>query len=383
MYDKVKFSVLSISVLLFLVSAAYAQSFKFAVMTDSRGSYNGVNEPVLSELVKHLIANHSDIKFLLFPGDFANGSKTGPDSTYQSWLFWKEIMSPIYKNDNLLTPKIFVTVGNHDVQNRFDETNFRKTFPDMPQNGPEDEKGLTYSFDFMNTHIIMITTNRWYYGNPEDTTDDRRDWRYIKHMDWLEKDIISAKEKGAEHIFVLGHEPAFPVGGHLRDCLPNLGKDVKLPLDSTRRFYLDNRNIFWNIMTMHKVSAYICGHEHVYGRENIGGVYHITAGSAGAPLYDFNPVYGAPPSDNPALDREFKNYDEAVPYYEILNYNFGSGMNSQASEDFIGYSAFHYCVFEVNGETVKVTVYGAFPKKGTNTVMEGEIKQIDYFEIKR
>ncbi|MCU0371986.1 MAG: metallophosphoesterase, partial [Ignavibacteria bacterium] len=114
MYNKVKITVFIVSVLLFLVSAAYAQSFKFAVMTDSRGSYNGVNEPVLSELVKHLIANHNDIKFLLFPGDFANGSKTGPDSTYQTWLYWKEIMSPLYKNDNLLTPKIFVTVGNHE-----------------------------------------------------------------------------------------------------------------------------------------------------------------------------------------------------------------------------------------------------------------------------
>ncbi|MCI0474102.1 MAG: metallophosphoesterase [Ignavibacteria bacterium] len=274
-----------------------------------------------------------------------------------------------------------MTVGNHDVQHRFDEDNFRKAFPDMPQNGPDDEKGLTYSFDFLNTHFIMITTNRWYYGNPDDTTDDRRDWRYVKHIDWLENDIISAKEKGAELIFVLSHEPAFPVGGHLRDCLPNLGKDVKLPLDSVRNFYLTRRNEFWNILSKYNVSAYICGHEHLYGRQLVGGVFQITAGSAGAPLYAFNPLFENTVPDNPALDREFKSYDEALPYYEILNYNFGPGKNSQASEDFIGYTAFHYCIFEVNGKTVKVSVLGAFPKQGTNDVLGTEIKQIDSFVI--
>jgi hypothetical protein len=251
----------------------------------------------------------------------------------------------------------------------------------MPQNGPEDEKGLTYSFDFLNSHFIFIPSNRWHYGDPNDTTDDRRDWRYVKHLDWLENDIISAKEKGAEHIFVLSHEPAFPVGGHLKDCLPNLGKDVTLPLDSIRNFYLSRRNAFWEILTTHNIKAYICGHEHVYGRQKIGSVFQITAGSAGAPLYDFNPVYGAPPPDNPALDREFKNYDEAVPYYEILNYNFGPGKNSQASEDFVGFSAFHYCIFEVSGKTVNVTVFGAFPKPGKNDVIGTEIKQIDSFVI--
>ncbi|MCI0474101.1 MAG: hypothetical protein L0Y76_11015 [Ignavibacteria bacterium] len=98
MYIKVKSSVFIISVLLCFASAGYAQSFKFAVMTDSRGSYNGVNEPVMSELVKHLNANHGDIIFLIFPGDMVNGSKTNPDSTFQSWLYWKDVMSPVYTN---------------------------------------------------------------------------------------------------------------------------------------------------------------------------------------------------------------------------------------------------------------------------------------------
>jgi|GEM_PF-606135 len=383
MKSYIRLQVLIILIILIITSAVNAQTYKFAVMTDSRGSFNGVNEPVLRKLVKHVNANHGDIKFVLFPGDMANGSKTNSDSTYQSWMKWKEILSPIYSNNNLIPPRVFVTVGNHEIQTRFDENNFRKAFPDMPQNGPDDEKGLTYSFDYQNTHFVFITTNRWYYGDPLDTTDDRRDWRYVKHLDWLENDIISAKEKGAENIFVLGHEPAFPVGGHLRDCLPNLGKNVTLPLDSTRLFYLNNRNIFWNILTIHKVNAYICGHEHLFGRQIVGGVYHITSGSAGAPLYAFNPVFENTEPDNPALDKEFNSYEEAIPYYKILDYNHGPGKNSQASEDFKGFSAFHYCIFEVTGNSVKVTVYGAFPKNGTNTVTEDEIKQIDYFEIKK
>ncbi|MFA6025163.1 MAG: metallophosphoesterase [Ignavibacteriaceae bacterium] len=368
----------NIFVVLMLSGILIPQNLKFVAMSDSRGSDVGVNKKILSALVDNMVKTQPDAKFVIFAGDLVDGSKTNPDQTVTELLHWKEVMSPIYSNPNMVWPKIWVVVGNHEVQHPKDEENFRKIFPDVFLNGPSDEKGISYSFDYEKHHFVFVTSDRWYYGNPNDSTDDKRDWHYIKNLDWLENDLKEARKRGVTDIFITSHEPAFPIGGHLRDGLPNLGLKLKLPLDSTRQWYLDQRNEFLRILKDYKVTAYICGHEHLYGRESVDGIYQIVAGSSGAPLYYFNPKYDE--LKNP--EQEF-TYEEAVPYYQTLNYFYGPGENSQASRDFVGVRAFEYVVFDVKKNKVDVTTYGAFPKEKTNDKLGSEIKIIDKFTIRK
>ncbi|MGE5680916.1 MAG: metallophosphoesterase family protein [Bacillota bacterium] len=366
----------------FFSSSLFSQSFKFAAMCDSRGPNDGVNLPVLSAFVDHIMKNNSDIKFLAFPGDLVDGSRTNPEATVRELKHWKEVMAPIYNNPKMVWPKIWALTGNHELRTRFDEENFKKAFPDVFMNGPEDEKGLTYSFDFENSHFVFIATGRWYYGDPKDTTDDKADWHYVKSLDWLEKDLAATQQRQVKHIFVMGHESAFPIGGHIRDGLPNLGLNPPaMPLDSTRKWFLDQRDRFWSLLSKNKVEAYICGHEHIYGRESVDGVYQIVSGSAGAPLYYLNSKYG----DNPQTKRPGQEltYDEALPYYKLLNYNYGPNGNAQASKDFVGYRAFEYLVFDVQDDKVEVKTYGAYPKEGTLNQMGTDISLIDEFTIKK
>ncbi len=77
------------------------------------------------------------------------------------------------------------------------------------------------------------------------------------------------------------------------------------------------------------------------------------------------------------------SYNEAVPYYKALNYNYGPGKNSQRSDDFFGLRAFQYAIFNVKEDRVEVEIYGAFPKENSNHEMDGEIKLIDEFEISK
>ena len=121
-------------------------------------------------------------------------------------------MSPIYENPNMVWPKIWPVIGNHEAQHPEDEDNFRKAFPNVYNNGPDDEKGLSYSFDFNNSHFTFVSTDRWFYGDPNDSTDDRRDWHYVKHIDWLEEDLRLANERGVDHIFIVSHDMIYPVG---------------------------------------------------------------------------------------------------------------------------------------------------------------------------
>ncbi|MCH7774673.1 MAG: metallophosphoesterase [Bacteroidetes bacterium] len=357
----------------------FAQEFTFATMSDSRGKDRGSNEIVLSALATHLVANQKEVKFLMFMGDMVDGSDDYPDTTLAELIYWKKIMSPVYNNSNMVWPYIYPVIGNHEARHPNDEDNFRSVFNNVIMNGPSDEKGLTYSFDYMNVHFVCVDTERWYYGDPDDLSDDRRDWHYVKHLDWLRNDLQKANERNVNYIFVFGHDVPFPIGGHLHDGLPNLGEDFILPIDSTKQWYVDQRDKFWQILVDFKVSAYLCGHEHIYGRQAIGGVYQIVAGSAGAPLYEFNPTFSEHPDS--IKPYEEMSYNDAIPYYKELNYNYGPGKNSQRSKDFFGLRAFHYAIFNVKKNKVEVKIYGAFPKEKISYEMNGEIELIDKFEI--
>ena len=362
-----------------LNSFLYAEGFKFIAMSDSRGKNNGVNDSVLTIITNHIVENQPDAKFIVFAGDMVDGNKTNPDRTLKELLHWKDVMSPIYTNPNMKWPKVWPVVGNHEIQHRKDEDNFRKVFSNVYNNGPDDEKGLSYSFDFENTHFTIVNTDRWYYGDPDDTTDDRRDWHYIKHLDWLENDLSSARERGVDHIFVASHDMIYPVGGHLHDGLPNLGRKFKFPMDSTQSWYMNQRQGVIDILDKYDVTAHICGHEHLYSRQKVNNTFEIIAGSAGAPLYNFNPVYRENPDTHYVWEE--MSYTNAIPYYEALDYFYGPGENSQASRNFVGKRAFNYVVFDVREEVVYATTYGAYSDPEDNTKLIGELEIIDEFEI--
>ena len=371
---------LSLSCLIFYnYQFTYSQEFSFTAMSDSRGNYDGVNKPVLSGLINHMLENQKDVKFLFFVGDMIDGSKKSDGTTLNQLENWKQIMSPVYNSSFLIKPKIYPVIGNHEVQNPIAENVFREVFNLFVSNGPEDEKGLTGSFDYGNVHFVYLDTERWYYGNPSDPSDDRRDWHTYHHLDWLKNDLKEARERKVRFIFVLAHEMPFPVGGHLHDGLPNLTKELTLPLDSTRQWYLSQRDSLWSLLVQYDVTAFISGHEHLYARQSVDGVYQIVAGSSGAPLYGFNPVY----SDEPDVKKplEEMSYTKAKKYYQVLGYNYGPGKNSQRSEDFVGIRAFHYVKFNVKKDKIVVQMFGAPPKKGTDNVMSGKIKLLDEFEI--
>ncbi len=379
MNTKSSFFILIILFSIIFISHLFAQEFSFAAMSDSRGEDRGSNEIVLSALVNHLIANQKEVKFLMFIGDMVDGSDEYHDTTLAELINWRKIMSPVYNNSNMVWPYIWPVIGNHEARTPKDENNFRSVFSDVFMNGPDDEKGLTYSFDYMNVHFICVDTERWYYGDPDDPSDDRRDWHYVKHLDWLENDLQKANERNVRYTFVFGHDVPFPIGGHLHDGFPNLGRRFKPPVDILKQWYIDQRDKFWQILVDNKVAAYVCGHEHIYGRQSVDGVYQIVAGSAGAPLYEFNPMFNEQPDS--IKPYEEMSYNEAVPYYKVLNYNYGPGKNSQRSEDFFGLRAFHYAIFNVKENKVEIKIYGAFPKEKISYEMNSEIKLIDKFEI--
>jgi len=119
-------------------------------------------------------------------------------------------------------------------------------------------------------------------------------------VQWLKEDLAANE---AEWTFVSYHRPTFNIGGHASDW----GKEDVLP-----------------VLEEHEVDLVITGHSHLYerfkpiGAEGKKPLIHIVSGGGGAPSYEVRP--------SPLL------------------------------EGGIGYSGLHYCYFQIDGNTLRMTV---------------------------
>jgi hypothetical protein len=137
----------------------------------------------------------------------------------------------------------------------------------MPQNGPPEAKGLSYSFMHKKIKFIMI-----------DQFVNASEGNVTLPMDWVQSELEN--RQGAEYIFVMGHSPVFT---------PNTSSN-----NNGGQFNLyDQPSLqgqFWQLLTAHHVTAYVSGHEHLYFRGQASGIPQIVIGNLGGPLINYNPA---------------------------------------------------------------------------------------------
>lgn len=159
-------------------------------------------------------------------------------------------------------------VGNHELDDPkgLDMEWIRDRFHSLPyivNKGPVNCEETTYSFDYGNTHFVVL--NEYYDGYSDTGTDGNI---VPELLSWLKEDL----EKNTKPaIFIFGHEPAFPMPDEY-------WKDARHHRDSLNK-YPKNRDAFWNLLEDKGVAAYICGHMHRYShyqREG-GNVWQVVA----------------------------------------------------------------------------------------------------------
>ncbi len=284
-----------------------------AILSDSRSgvgpgreAHTGVNADVLERLMSE--ARGRGAQAVFFPGDLIDGYATHPDDFDQQLRTWLRAVEGIHGSI-----PIYTGIGNHEVlidqwedgvalaKSGKDsaETHFAAMMvnpggappPERPGAPPYDE--TVYSVDLGPLHMVMLNTNYWYashVGHPRNEgAGNREGFLMDGQLAWLEADLEAAREAGAEHIIVMGHEPAFPVGGHVKDAMW-----WKNEIDAVNAM----RNRFWRALAKHRVLAYVSGDEHNYSRALIGpdtvpgaegSVYSIISGGSGAPYYAAEP----------------------------------------------------------------------------------------------
>jgi 3',5'-cyclic AMP phosphodiesterase CpdA len=231
-----------------------ADSIRFAVVGDTQGEDSTiVSETAFSKIVQHILAAEPAVDFVVLTGDLINGSRDG-DTRYEEFQYWRSLAAPWYTS-NFLGLKVYPAPGNHDQESSLSYLDtWQKAFPELPDNGPDNGKKMTYSFNMGSCHFVLLNTS-----TPT---------LFRKHsvdVDWLEEDLNANTQP---IIFVFGHEPAYPAQRHI-------GKSLD---DRPTR-----RDKFWQTLVNFGAKAYFCGHEHVYDHWIKDGVHQIVDGSGGVP----------------------------------------------------------------------------------------------------
>lgn len=284
-----------------------------AILSDSRSgvgpgmrAYNGVNASVLGGLMTSAVRHGAEAIF--FPGDLIDGYVAHRDDYVWQLQAWLRVVEPVHGH-----VPVYTGMGNHEALidvwsdgvalDKAGSASAEAVFaermvnpggappPETADAPPYDE--TVYGVDLGSVHFVMLNTNYWITrmpGHPRFGGKGNREGVLMDgQLAWLERDLKAARERGVEHIVVMGHEPAWPAGGHTKDAMWWNGK---LPEVNAMR------ERFWTILAEHDVLAYVSGDEHNYSRALIGpetvkgaagSVYSVISGGSGAPYYALRP----------------------------------------------------------------------------------------------
>lgn len=165
----------------------------------------------------------------------------------------------------------YPVVGNHDLPGggheserganlaRLQAYDYGRVNP-----GPSGCPTTTYSFDYGDAHFVALNEYCDASG-PDVLSGDVSDHLY----QWLANDLSQTDQP---HIFVLGHEPAYPQPDADNGRVRHVGDS----LDQ----HPDRRDRFWQLLVDRGVLAYICGHTHNYSVARIDGVWQVDVGHA-------------------------------------------------------------------------------------------------------
>jgi 3',5'-cyclic AMP phosphodiesterase CpdA len=217
---------------------AKAQPFTFVVIGDNQ---NVAASPGPPPVFKEMVGEIAKLKpaFVLHVGDFVPGSSDMTKLKRQYWEF-KKVM------DTVGVP-YYLALGNHDGGGKAAHQLFQELF-----------KKTYYSFDYRGSHFVVLDSTP---AGEAHRIDDAQ-------FAWLEKDLAATKGK-ADHIFVMAHDPLYPVDGHIGSSLDK---------------YPEGRDKLAALFRKYGV-VYFCGHEHLFDHDVYHGVTQVITGGAGAGLY--------------------------------------------------------------------------------------------------
>ncbi|NEW07565.1 hypothetical protein GK047_16280 [Paenibacillus sp. SYP-B3998] len=257
---------------IFKTEAASPDSFSFLFVTDSHTN-NEEGFRIHQDLMKSAISNFPNTRFVMHGGDIVDDGGI----MYQ----WEQDMkaSEIYSAS---IPSAYA-LGNHDVKNGGKQV-FMNALG-LPNNGMKTQEHLTYSYDYEDTHVVVLNSEA-------DEVDMKQ------QAIWLRENLNASKKKWTVAMF---HRPAY----HTED-----GRGPELVT-----YYLAP------VLEELGVDLVLVGHDHALAwtypmkngkplKDGSKGTIYLVGGSSGWKFYD-------------AVKHDYLNYlyDDNFPVYSAITIN--------------------------------------------------------------
>ncbi|MFW9915719.1 MAG: metallophosphoesterase family protein [Candidatus Thorarchaeota archaeon] len=245
-------------------------AFNFIAYGDTRGNvftdaYDGAVSEVHEDIVNAYL--QKDPELILHTGDLAGAFRyplqveAFNDSLADVW----DAGIPIYftpgNHDRDKYPEVF-----HDEFSSYSAYLANHSQLNATLTAALDDTGETplyYSFDYENVHFIMIN-NEWDWNG-----DDLE--LYEPQLDWLQADLMAYAD--AEFTVVAFHRPAYSVSA---------GRPYRWTQAASIRSVLHDSFMEYG------VDLVFSGHDHFYYRTLHDGIYYVTTGGGGAPIYEID-----------------------------------------------------------------------------------------------
>jgi hypothetical protein len=239
-----------------LTQEGNSDQFSFAVTADMR-EYSGPGQYDTSKYFRGACEGINTLgagAFMVSPGDIDPPADV--EWTIRQYIGQGYLWYPVVGNHEEETLADMQFLRDHDYDPNGD------TAPNIVNSGPLGCEETTYSFDYGNSHFVVL--NQYYDGTSDTGTDgDVADALY----DWLVDDLNATAQT---HVFVFGHEPAYPQ--------PDADNGRERHMTDSLNQYETHRDRFWNLLRDGGIVAYICGHTHNYSAVEIDGVWQLDTG---------------------------------------------------------------------------------------------------------
>ncbi|MFF2446487.1 phosphodiester glycosidase family protein [Neobacillus sp. NPDC058068] len=220
------------------------QNFEFAILGDTQSPAD------LSDFTKILgDLDKKDLSFMIHVGDLIDESA--------KFKQWDDSLKVLSQYKNIRGTDLVAALGNHEYMGDANGQLAKAIF-NSPKNGPEADKGGTYSVDYNNMHISVLGYT--------DSTEILN-----KQLEWLKQDVKNSDQPWK---ILVTHKPPYytnPFGGNeiMKEKLPPVVDELGIDI------------VF-------------SGHDHSYGRtkkikggkEDSNGTVYVVAGTTGKKHYD-------------------------------------------------------------------------------------------------
>ena len=192
-------------------------------------------------------------EFMVITGDFPHLTQTETtiDNVLGSSFLW------------------YPVIGNHEMDDLTNDFNVIRdtkvpSLPNIVNHGPTGSVNTTYSFDYENSHFVVV--NPFWDGASNDHTSEGDISTALNT--WVNSDLAANDET---HNFVFIHTPAYPANRHV-------GEDLDAPANQSRR------NAFVATLNANDVETLFAGHTHYYEHDvapeyPLGNLDQVTNGA--------------------------------------------------------------------------------------------------------